>query len=142
MNQPTLFLPLNYCVHCGDAAAPQVYQCQRCYVDELSLPTEYQSDHPYYCVYCKNRLDRYNDFNLDGSFKSDHYFCQGCDFVATTRHYDRRGYNERSIVYLEKALGNHLLPLHIRQAYERQHTAFVEGHGIYMEEPLALAPLD
>lgn len=129
---PALFLPLNYCVDCGLPSAPNAYQCKECSV--FSLPTEYQHDHPYYCVYCRSRLDRYNDFNLDGSFKSDHFFCLGCDFAATTRRFDQRGYTDRAMLYLEKSLGNPRLPLHIRQAYERQRAAFLDGRGIYIEE--------
>ncbi len=147
MEIPKLFLPLNYCVQCGDCAAPMIYQCARCYADDLSMPTEYQSDHPYFCVYCRARLDRYNDFNLDGSFKSDHFFCQGCDFVATTqatnRHnFDRRGYSEKTLNWLEKALKNKFLPLHIRQAYERQQAAFLDGRGIYIDDVPMIAPSD
>jgi hypothetical protein len=119
-------LTQNYCVNCGNVLKfGDQHLCRHCNEKFVYLPSLYSSEHDFYCTYCKARLDRYFDFNVDGSFKSDDYFCIGCSFVHewpdgfdTQREVEPEAF---SYIYQHA----HEVPMHVLQAWVRQNDFFI-----------------
>lgn len=113
-------LQINYCVICKESAGTELYLCDKCSTDGAELPVQYRFDHAYYCVHCSKVLDRYYDFYYDGTFKSEDYRCIGCDTVAQWPNFDHRKHTDWALRYKVAMLKTGDLPIHVRQAYERQ----------------------
>jgi hypothetical protein len=115
-----LKLQYNYCVICGVHTGTEPYLCNHCVEDNAEPPVQYRFDQAYHCTYCGKTLDRYYDFFVDGTFKSEDYRCIGCDAVAERQHFDHRKYQDSAIRYMNAMTESPETPGHVRQAYERQ----------------------
>jgi hypothetical protein len=126
-------LAFNYCVFDGSCSETEPLVCPSCFEDHRELPTAYRHDHSYYCSYCAKRLDRYYDFHADGSFKSEDYRCIGCDAVAENKRFDQRKWSEQGLRYINAMLETDDLPIHIRQAYERNRRAMLSNPNLSID---------
>jgi hypothetical protein len=115
-------LACNYCVNCGERTDHESHLCRICDENMVLIPTLYSNIQTYYCSYCGCSLDRYFDFEVDGTFSDDDFQCRGCRWI--TPEFDKqRSALPEMFHFINKNSGR--VPYHVGMAWERQYNSFI-----------------
>src|SRR4051812_6453041 len=93
--------PYNYCVSCHEKPANDSHWCAQ------------HKDNP--TIYCSNCGTHLNPL-LDHPRKYERQFCTGCQFASSQ---EVSPTSSISRLYMEDAIVNQKLPIHVVQAYKR-----------------------